>query len=113
MLPAGAAAYPVERIEPFLRLYDHFAAGLTAIDPQLRFGGPGVSGDDRFLRAFNGAGMAGMGLDGFGHPMTEYANFRYNGSILSNILFGSSPSYTPSYNPSYGDPNQISGMDED
>src|SRR5205814_10531270 len=34
------------------RLYDHFAAALTAVDPQLRFGGPGIAGDERFLRAF-------------------------------------------------------------
>jgi xylan 1,4-beta-xylosidase len=51
-LPPEDAAYPKERLEPFLRLYDHFAAGIAAADPQLRFGGPGIAGDTRFLRSF-------------------------------------------------------------
>jgi xylan 1,4-beta-xylosidase len=50
--PADALAYPAAQLEPFLRLYDHFAAGIMAVNPQLRFGGPGVAGDPRFMRAF-------------------------------------------------------------
>jgi xylan 1,4-beta-xylosidase len=50
--PPGQASYPPERLESFLRLYDHFAAGLAAADPRLRFGGPGIADDERFLRGF-------------------------------------------------------------
>ncbi|MFO0951909.1 MAG: hypothetical protein U0835_12310 [Isosphaeraceae bacterium] len=82
--------------------------------------------DGRFMRAFNGPGLAGMGYDGVNppgphnnpniptsQPIPLYANFRYNGNVLSNVLNASNPNYTPTYGPGYGDPNQICGMDED
>ena len=65
--------------------------------------------DGRYLRAFNGPGMDGMGVDnvvGFNMPMSRYANFRVNGNLLlNNGLPGCA----------YGDPNNptVCGMDED
>lgn len=90
--------------------------------------------DGRYLRAFNGPGVAGLrslvvngtsanGLDTalladsytgtlpIAHPLVEYANFRYNGNIFRNVVSGYQykagviTSYTPSYLPAYGDPN--------
>src|SRR5207247_2526626 len=59
--------------------------------------------DGRFLRAFNGPGVAGMNVLGSdiallansgvatpppGHPLVEYGNFRYNGNIFRNVVTG-------------------------
>jgi hypothetical protein len=59
--------------------------------------------DGRFLRAFNGPGMSTLGVDGQGHSMSEYANFRYNGNVITGAGAG----------PGYGDPNLTVSMDED
>jgi hypothetical protein len=39
-------------VEPFCRLYDHFAAGVLSVDEKLRVGGPGLAGDLSFFRRF-------------------------------------------------------------
>jgi len=86
--------------------------------------------DGRFLRAFNGPGVAGMNAVGndlallanssppttpAGHPLSEYANFRYNGNIYVNVVkSASNASASGTFTPGYGDPNFIPvGMDED
>jgi hypothetical protein len=78
--------------------------------------------DGRYLRGFNGPGISGMnalGLDtallanAFGgpypvaHPLTEYANFRYNGNIFRNVVTNSfnAASTAGQFGPIYGDPN--------
>ncbi len=45
--PVGA-----EHVQPFNRLYDHFAAAADSVDPGIRIGGPGLAGDVSFLRHF-------------------------------------------------------------
>lgn len=50
--PPGGDTYPPDRLAPFLKLYDAFAAGAASADPQVRVGGPGTAGDPRFLRGF-------------------------------------------------------------
>jgi len=90
--------------------------------------------DGRFLHGFNGPGVSGMNVLGYDTallanapgsttpyptpmPLTEYANFRYNGNIFTNVVTGSqNASAVPTYSPGYGDPNNsgfIPGMDED
>lgn len=39
-------------VEPFTRLYDHFAAAALSVDEKLRIGGPGLAGDVSFFRRF-------------------------------------------------------------
>ncbi|MFN3648991.1 MAG: GH39 family glycosyl hydrolase [Armatimonadota bacterium] len=39
-------------VQPFLKLYDHFAAGVLGVDSKLRVGGPGLAGDTSFFRRF-------------------------------------------------------------
>lgn len=41
-----------QQVAPFLRLYDHFAAGALSVDEKIRIGGPGLAGDLSFLRKF-------------------------------------------------------------
>ena len=90
--------------------------------------------DGRYQRAFNGSGMSGSAQDnsgnlhplndGTGHSLAEYANFRYNGNVISSALNSNySPNFTPGISPYYLDPNLYSdstnnlyipiGMDED
>jgi large repetitive protein len=67
--------------------------------------------DGRFLHAFNGPGLGSLGIDGEGHPLTEYGNFRYNGAALTVAMAGSGN--WAAVTPAYGDPNQVPSMDED
>jgi large repetitive protein len=66
--------------------------------------------DGRYLYAFNGPGMEGMGVavnpTNFVPGMSRYANFRVNGNLLTQ---GPQTGVAPGW----GDPNQICGMDED
>jgi len=39
-------------VEPFNKLYDHFAAAALTVDEKLRIGGPGLAGDVSFLKRF-------------------------------------------------------------
>ncbi len=51
---AAPFATPVEapQCAPFLRLYDAFTAAAVAADRNLAVGGPGIAGDESFLRRF-------------------------------------------------------------
>ncbi|MGE3820452.1 MAG: hypothetical protein AB7I30_13640, partial [Isosphaeraceae bacterium] len=107
--------------------------------------------DGRFLRAFNGPGVGGMAsysntllaptnLDITDtnlprHPLTEFANFRFNGNLFNNVVrdivrkvgtpgnpgnpnaqdINNVNNNDPlsNFNPGFGDPNLICGMDED
>ena len=76
--------------------------------------------DGRYLRAFNGPGLSTLGVDSQGHPLTEYANFRYNGAALLNNLVTAGGT-APAIQPAFGDPNAAASagfsgmpsMDED
>jgi hypothetical protein len=76
--------------------------------------------DGRYLRAYNGSGVSGMNAAGLdtagsdlngGHPLSELANFRYNGNIFNNVTTGAAAG---AFAPALGDPSAIPvGMDED
>lgn len=76
--------------------------------------------DGRFLHAFNGPGVSAMNanlsnlaaanVDLANRGMGQFGNFRTNGNILSGS-FDTTDNFQTSA--SYGNPNLISGMDED
>jgi len=41
-----------EKLERFLKMYDHFAAGAKAADSQIKVGGPAVAGNEQYFRVF-------------------------------------------------------------
>jgi len=41
-----------ERLERFLKMYDYFASGAKAADPQIKVGGPAVAGNEQYFRVF-------------------------------------------------------------
>ncbi len=113
--------------------YLPWSSALTTIPTSTGTGLPAINAaftlDGRFLRAFNGPGISGMNAFGLdtallgnsvatfvvGHPLSEFANFRYNGNLFNNVLTSfNTPAAIGAFTPFYGDPNQIpAAMDED
>ncbi|MHC5536736.1 hypothetical protein ACYOEI_00500 [Singulisphaera rosea] len=100
------------------------------------YGSWGCTLDGRYLHAFNGPGMDGLGANpnfvnvtppggtttsvniggvGYGGGISRNSNFRVNGNLISGTLDTTKtpPVYTFKDAPAYGDPNSIASMDED
>ena len=41
-----------DKIDEYIKLYDHFAAGVTSVCDKIKIGGPSCAGSDRFIRLF-------------------------------------------------------------
>ncbi len=46
------ASGATDKLDEYLKLYDHFAEGVTSVTDRIRIGGPSCAGSDRFIRLF-------------------------------------------------------------
>jgi len=44
------ASGATDKLDEYLKLYDHFAEGVTSVTDRIRIGGPSCAGSDRFIR---------------------------------------------------------------